>query len=179
MLSTFMYSLCVKLIFECFWQAALLRFFSLWNQDKLQKEEKNSAVNLLKLNEGWRTILRQTQPAELRKDAVVLRQTFEKQLDGMDDVIKVSSYHDWWQLTLRMLPLVCLFCSFWRVTYGTRNVSRLRCGVFTCSMSSVCGLSRKNGWHFCRSTGRRTCSTWAPGSTLRGKSEEPQFPLQR
>ncbi|XP_035494745.2 dynein regulatory complex subunit 2 isoform X2 [Scophthalmus maximus] len=62
---------------------------TLFLKDKLQKEEKNSAVNLLKLNEGWRTILRQTQPAELRKDAVVLRQTFEKQLDGMDDVIKL------------------------------------------------------------------------------------------
>ncbi|XP_035529502.1 dynein regulatory complex subunit 2-like [Morone saxatilis] len=57
-------------------------------QDKLQKEEKNSAVNLLKLNEGWRSILRQTRAAELRKDIAVLGQTFERHLDGLDSVIK-------------------------------------------------------------------------------------------
>lgn len=47
-------------------------------------------MNLLKLNEGWRTILRQTRAAELRKDVSVLTQTFERQLDGLDSVIKVN-----------------------------------------------------------------------------------------
>lgn len=63
---------------------------SVWNQDKLQKEQRNTAVNLLKLNEGWRTILRQTRAAELRKDISILSQTFERQLDGLDSVIKVK-----------------------------------------------------------------------------------------
>ncbi|XP_026195802.1 dynein regulatory complex subunit 2 [Anabas testudineus] len=61
---------------------------TLFLKDKLQKEQRNSAVNLLKLNEGWRTILRQTRAAELRKDVSVLTQTFERQLDGLDSVIK-------------------------------------------------------------------------------------------
>lgn len=63
---------------------------SLWIQDKLQKEERNTAVNLLKLNEGWRSILRQTRAGELRGDLAVLSQTFERQLDGLDSVVKVS-----------------------------------------------------------------------------------------
>uniref|UniRef100_A0A8P4GGI3 Dynein regulatory complex subunit 2 n=1 Tax=Dicentrarchus labrax TaxID=13489 RepID=A0A8P4GGI3_DICLA len=61
---------------------------TLFLKDKLQKEEKNTAVNLLKLNEGWRSILRQTRAAELRKDIAVLGQTFERHLDGLDSVIK-------------------------------------------------------------------------------------------
>lgn len=49
-------------------------------------------MNLLKLNEGWRTILRQTRAAELRKDVSILSQTFERQLDGLDNVIKVRGH---------------------------------------------------------------------------------------
>ncbi|KAI3367480.1 hypothetical protein L3Q82_026200, partial [Scortum barcoo] len=61
---------------------------TLFLKDKLQKEEKNTAVNLLKLNEGWRSILRQTRAAELRRDIGVLSQTFERHLDGLDSIIK-------------------------------------------------------------------------------------------
>ncbi|XP_038584090.1 dynein regulatory complex subunit 2 isoform X2 [Micropterus salmoides] len=61
---------------------------TLFLKDKLQKEERNTAMNLLKLNDGWRSILRQTRAAELRKDITVLSQTFEKHLDGLDSVIK-------------------------------------------------------------------------------------------
>uniref|UniRef100_UPI0037E9419F dynein regulatory complex subunit 2 n=1 Tax=Semicossyphus pulcher TaxID=241346 RepID=UPI0037E9419F len=61
---------------------------TLFLKDKLQKEERNTAVNLLKLNDGWRSILRQTRAAELRKDVTVLTQTFERQLDALDSVIK-------------------------------------------------------------------------------------------
>ncbi|TDG98532.1 hypothetical protein EPR50_G00201180 [Perca flavescens] len=61
---------------------------TLFLKDKLQKEQKNTAVNLLKLNEGWRSILRQTRAAELRRDIAVLSQTFERQLDGLDSVVK-------------------------------------------------------------------------------------------
>ncbi|XP_078133613.1 dynein regulatory complex subunit 2-like [Sander vitreus] len=61
---------------------------TLFLKDKLQKEQKNTAVNLLKLNEGWRSILRQARAAELRRDITVLSQTFERQLDGLDSIIK-------------------------------------------------------------------------------------------
>ncbi|KAF1375253.1 hypothetical protein PFLUV_G00237660 [Perca fluviatilis] len=61
---------------------------TLFLKDKLQKEQKNAAVNLLKLNEGWRSVLRQTRAAELRRDITVLSQTFERQLDGLDSVVK-------------------------------------------------------------------------------------------
>ncbi len=47
-------------------------------------------MNLLKLNEGWRSILRQTRAAELREDLTVLSQTFERHLDGLDSIIKVN-----------------------------------------------------------------------------------------
>lgn len=53
-------------------------------QDKLQMEESNTAVNLLKVNDGWRSILRQARTAELRHDVTVLSQTFERHLDGLD-----------------------------------------------------------------------------------------------
>ncbi|XP_037342063.2 dynein regulatory complex subunit 2 [Pungitius pungitius] len=61
---------------------------TLFLKDKLQKEEKNTAGNLLKLNEGWRSILRQGRARELRGDMEVLRQTFERQLDGLDSSVK-------------------------------------------------------------------------------------------
>ncbi|KAM4612703.1 dynein regulatory complex subunit 2 [Polymixia lowei] len=57
-------------------------------KDKLQKEEKNSVVNLYKLTQQWRAVLRQTHAAELRSDIAVLSQTFERVLDRKDSVIK-------------------------------------------------------------------------------------------
>ncbi|CAB1353772.1 unnamed protein product [Coregonus sp. 'balchen'] len=57
-------------------------------QDKLQKEERNSAVNLHKLTQQWRAVLRQTRAAELHSDIAVLSQTFERVLDRKDSVIK-------------------------------------------------------------------------------------------
>uniref|UniRef100_A0A671V010 Dynein regulatory complex subunit 2 n=1 Tax=Sparus aurata TaxID=8175 RepID=A0A671V010_SPAAU len=59
-------------------------------KDKLQREERNTAVNLMKLNEGWRSILRQTRTTELREDITVLSQTFERRLDALDSIIKVN-----------------------------------------------------------------------------------------
>ncbi|KAM6968595.1 dynein regulatory complex subunit 2 [Tautogolabrus adspersus] len=61
---------------------------TLFLKDKLQKEERNTAVNLLKLNDGWRSILRQTRSDELRKDIAVMQQTFERQLDALDNITK-------------------------------------------------------------------------------------------
>ncbi|XP_076870282.1 dynein regulatory complex subunit 2 [Brachyhypopomus gauderio] len=57
-------------------------------KDKLQKEERNSTVNLHKLTQQWRSVLRQTRAAELRADIAVLSQTFERVLDRKDSVIK-------------------------------------------------------------------------------------------
>ncbi|KAL3970473.1 hypothetical protein ACER0C_025992 [Sarotherodon galilaeus] len=60
----------------------------LFLKDKLQKEQRNTAVNLLKLHDGWRAILRQTRDAELRHDIIVLQQTFERTLDDLDSIIQ-------------------------------------------------------------------------------------------
>ncbi|XP_028276581.1 dynein regulatory complex subunit 2 [Parambassis ranga] len=61
---------------------------ALFLQDKLQKEQRNSAVNLLKLHVHWRTILRQSRSAELREDMDVHRQAFERELDNLDSITK-------------------------------------------------------------------------------------------
>lgn len=47
-------------------------------------------MNLLKLNEGWRSMLRHTRGLELRRDVTVLRHTFESNLDVLDSIIKVN-----------------------------------------------------------------------------------------
>ncbi|XP_071329216.1 dynein regulatory complex subunit 2 isoform X2 [Trachinotus anak] len=57
-------------------------------KDKLEKEEKNTAENLRKLNESWRAILRQTRDPELRQEITIFSRTFERQLEGLDSVIK-------------------------------------------------------------------------------------------
>ncbi|XP_034051012.1 dynein regulatory complex subunit 2 [Thalassophryne amazonica] len=57
-------------------------------KDMLQTEEKNSALNLQKVNEGWRSLLCQTDTAELRNDVTVLKQMFDRQVDDLDSVIK-------------------------------------------------------------------------------------------
>nr|XP_057946149.1 dynein regulatory complex subunit 2-like [Doryrhamphus excisus] len=61
---------------------------TLFLKDKVLREEKNSAVNLVKINQGWRAVLSHARSAELRRDIAILHQTFERQLDGLDDVIK-------------------------------------------------------------------------------------------
>ncbi|XP_059208684.1 dynein regulatory complex subunit 2 [Centropristis striata] len=61
---------------------------TLFLREKLQKEEKNTAVNLLKLTDGWRSVLRRARCGELRRDLEVLSRTFERQLDGLDSVVK-------------------------------------------------------------------------------------------
>lgn len=158
-----------------------ISIFCVWHQDKLQREERNTAVNLLKLNEGWRSILRQTRTVELREDIAVLSQTFERRLDALDSIIRVND-----QLLLLTLIAghqlvwlpVCLCCRIWRATCRRRSVRQLRCGGFTCSIWSVCVLSETNGWCLCSSSGRTACSTSAPCSALRGQCEASQRHLQ-
>ncbi|KAL4655541.1 coiled-coil domain-containing protein 65 [Arapaima gigas] len=57
-------------------------------KDKLKKEERNSKVNLHKLTQQWRALLRKMRTEELRRDVDVLSQTFERVLDCKDSVIK-------------------------------------------------------------------------------------------
>ncbi|XP_063071277.1 dynein regulatory complex subunit 2 [Engraulis encrasicolus] len=57
-------------------------------KEKLQKEEKNSVVNLHKLTQQWRTVMRQARTTDLRRDIAILSQTFERVLDRKDSVIK-------------------------------------------------------------------------------------------
>nr|CAB3228657.1 coiled-coil domain-containing protein 65 [Phallusia mammillata] len=57
-------------------------------KDKLSKEEKSSKVNMNKLNQQWRHIMREAKSKELRKDIEILSQTFERVVDRKDSVIK-------------------------------------------------------------------------------------------
>lgn len=61
----------------------------LCSQDKLQKDQRNAEVNLLKISDQWRTLLRRTRSAQLRADILVLSQTFEGHVDILDDIIEV------------------------------------------------------------------------------------------
>ncbi|XP_024117024.1 dynein regulatory complex subunit 2 [Oryzias melastigma] len=57
---------------------------TLFLKDKLQKEQKNTAVNLLKVTDRWRSLLRQARVAELRGNISVFQQTFEREVDELD-----------------------------------------------------------------------------------------------
>ncbi|XP_053159270.1 dynein regulatory complex subunit 2 [Hemicordylus capensis] len=57
-------------------------------KDKLAKEERNSTLNIHKINLQWRTVLREVKARELRKDIEILSQTFERVVDCKDSVIK-------------------------------------------------------------------------------------------
>ncbi|XP_043939726.1 dynein regulatory complex subunit 2 [Protopterus annectens] len=57
-------------------------------KDKLSKEEKNSNINMNKITQQWRTIMRGLKAKELRKDIDILSQTFERVVDRKDSVIK-------------------------------------------------------------------------------------------
>ncbi|XP_077967631.1 dynein regulatory complex subunit 2-like isoform X2 [Styela clava] len=57
-------------------------------KDKLGKEEKSTKVNLNRLNQQWRQIMRDSKSKDLRKDIEILSQTFERVVDRKDSVIK-------------------------------------------------------------------------------------------
>lgn len=57
-------------------------------KDKLEKEEKYSRLNNRKLIEKWRTIMRQTKSAELKREIQILSQTFERIMDRKDAVVQ-------------------------------------------------------------------------------------------
>ncbi|XP_051817951.1 dynein regulatory complex subunit 2 [Antechinus flavipes] len=64
------------------------RLLNQFLKDKLAKEERNSALNLNKINTQWRTVLREVKAKELQKDIEILSQTFERVVDCKDSVIK-------------------------------------------------------------------------------------------
>lgn len=57
-------------------------------KDKLSKEEKSTKMNMNKLNQQWRQIMRDSKSADLRRDIEILSQTFERIVDRKDSVIK-------------------------------------------------------------------------------------------
>lgn len=59
------------------------------SQDKLQRDQSNAGLNLLKIKDQWRTILRQTRGAELRGEVTLLSQRFEAHVDVLDNIIQV------------------------------------------------------------------------------------------
>nr|XP_005991515.1 PREDICTED: coiled-coil domain-containing protein 65 [Latimeria chalumnae] len=59
-------------------------------KDKLAKEERNSIINLNKINQQWRMIMRESKSKELKRDIEILSQTFERVVDRKDSVIKVE-----------------------------------------------------------------------------------------
>ncbi|XP_035998579.1 dynein regulatory complex subunit 2 [Fundulus heteroclitus] len=61
---------------------------TLYLKDKLQKEQRNTAVNLLKLTDSWRRSLRQSRAAELLSHAAVLQHTSERHLDELSFIIQ-------------------------------------------------------------------------------------------
>ncbi|PWA24449.1 hypothetical protein CCH79_00011872 [Gambusia affinis] len=60
----------------------------LYLKEKLQKEQKNTAVNLLKLTESWRKVLRQTRDSELLTEAAVHQQTSDRRLEELNFIIQ-------------------------------------------------------------------------------------------
>uniref|UniRef100_UPI00358FC5C5 dynein regulatory complex subunit 2-like n=1 Tax=Myxine glutinosa TaxID=7769 RepID=UPI00358FC5C5 len=57
-------------------------------KERLAREEHNARVSRLKLHQQWRTILRQAKTEELRKDIIILSQTFERVADHKSSVIE-------------------------------------------------------------------------------------------
>lgn len=80
-----------KLVQMLLQETAAQRPLVVCSQDKLKKDQRNTEVNLLKINDQWRTILRQSKGAELRGDLMVLSQTFEGHVDILDNIIEVRS----------------------------------------------------------------------------------------
>lgn len=77
----------------------------------MEKEEKNTALNLHKLQQQWRVVLMQNKAAELRDDMSVLSQTFERVLDCKDSIIRVTSqlqHHH--QIYIFPKVCICIMC---------------------------------------------------------------------
>ena len=57
-------------------------------KEKLEQEERNTRKSLKAINAQFRVIMRQAKAEELKKEIEILRQTFERQLDFKEDLVK-------------------------------------------------------------------------------------------
>ncbi|KER27890.1 hypothetical protein T265_13706 [Opisthorchis viverrini] len=57
-------------------------------QDKLEREERASKINNLKITHHWRALLRDLKSQELKKDVDILAQTFDRIVDRKNSIIK-------------------------------------------------------------------------------------------
>lgn len=57
-------------------------------KDKLSREEKSARININKLNQKWRQIMRDAKSKDLKKEIEILSQTFERVVDRKQNVIK-------------------------------------------------------------------------------------------
>eukprot|EP01137_Pigoraptor_chileana_P035014 Opistho-2@28421 len=57
-------------------------------KEKLAAEEKNSKINNLKIQNHWRDIMRLAKAQDLKRDIEILIQTFEREVDRKDAIIK-------------------------------------------------------------------------------------------
>ncbi|XP_074548031.1 dynein regulatory complex subunit 2 [Halichoeres trimaculatus] len=55
-------------------------------KDKLQREERNSATNLMKINQCWLRILEQAQSVEQKEEIAVMKATFEREVEELDSI---------------------------------------------------------------------------------------------
>ncbi|TGZ74899.1 hypothetical protein CRM22_000688, partial [Opisthorchis felineus] len=57
-------------------------------QDKLEREERVSKLNNLKITHHWRALMRDLKSQELKKDVDILAQTFDRIVDRKNSIIK-------------------------------------------------------------------------------------------
>lgn len=57
-------------------------------KNKLEKEEKMTKINTLKINHQWRTLLREAKSDEMRRDLQILKSTFERVKDRKNQILK-------------------------------------------------------------------------------------------
>ncbi|XP_053963353.1 dynein regulatory complex subunit 2 [Anastrepha ludens] len=65
-----------------------VQLLSLFMKNKLKREEAFCRLNMAKINQEWRSILRQVKVQELRKEIEELQKFFQEQLDRKDHIIK-------------------------------------------------------------------------------------------
>lgn len=65
-----------------------LNYILFTKQNKLKREEAFCRLNMAKINQEWRSILRQVKVQELRKEMEELQKFFQERLDRKDRIIK-------------------------------------------------------------------------------------------
>ncbi|XP_058976688.1 dynein regulatory complex subunit 2 [Musca domestica] len=65
-----------------------MQLISMYMKNKLKREEAFSRLNMAKINQEWRSILRQVKCQELRKEIIDMEKYSKDMLDHKDDVIQ-------------------------------------------------------------------------------------------